>query len=334
MINGAGPLSADILVVAQNPGRLEEIHGYPLYEEAWSGSKLRYKLMPLAGVDPELVRYENIVRCRPPHHKGGDDPPTAGEVKKCAPFLLDTITEASPRVIITIGSPAWKWFSKENPLSSAHGFPFKIRYSELVARWKDSGAKSKKARSVGSGKEAGSITDTEPSSLKDVSKKPTGLRGSSPTDSSQEVCGSSTAATIPHVSDPNTSTSGITQTTCETLSEQGRIKKLVKPIVPQGILTMPTTLITAQTEIVFAELADTDGASRDGRESRYLDFDLTVVPMFHPAASTPNRNPALAKVMISDWKYLGEVLAGREDEALASYLEHRLETKWVREGPV
>ena len=199
VVQGAGPLPADILVVAQAPGRLEEIHGYPLYEKAWSGSRLRYKLMPLAGIDPEQVRYENIVRCRPPRHKGGDDPPTAGEIKKCAPFLLEVITEAfngvSDPCIITLGIPAWKWFNTEYALSTSHGFR---------------------------------MTWTHP---------------------------------------------------------------------------------------------DTNDS-------------IMIVPMYHPAAATPNRTPALAKVMISDWKYLGEVLAGRGEESKAEFLADRLNTKWVREGPV
>ena len=121
VVNGAGPLPASIMVVAQNPGREEEIHGYPLYEKAFSGSRLRDSLMPLAGIDPQLVRYENIVRCRPPRGKQGDLPPKPDEITNCRPFLLAAIAACKPALIITLGAPALRWFLPKAKLDLVHG---------------------------------------------------------------------------------------------------------------------------------------------------------------------------------------------------------------------
>ena len=58
-----------------------------------------------------------------------------------------------------------------------------------------------------------------------------------------------------------------------------------------------------------------------------------VTPMYHPSSVTL-QNPALAPVMIADWKYLGKVLIGEGKSAKAEYLKQRLETKWVQERAV
>ena len=54
-------------------------------------------------------------------------------------------------------------------------------------------------------------------------------------------------------------------------------------------------------------------ATGSGRDS------VTVVPVYHPAAATPNRNPGLARVMIEDWKRLGEIYAEELPETERSY---------------
>lgn len=122
VVNGKGPMDAEVLIVAQNPGEWEEVLGYPLCEKGWSGRKVRDKLLPLAGLTPEEVRWENIARCRPPRMpKGGDYPPTAKEVSACRGFLLSTIQTVAPKVIITLGAPALDWFFPDAKLSSVHG---------------------------------------------------------------------------------------------------------------------------------------------------------------------------------------------------------------------
>ena len=132
VVNGSGPLPARVLVVAQNPGREEEIHGYPLYEKAFSGSRLRDSLMPLAGIDPALVRYENIVRCRPPRGRQGDLPPKSAEIANCRPFLLAAITACEPQLIITLGAPAFNWFFPRAKLDLTHGRMLHWGQTQLV----------------------------------------------------------------------------------------------------------------------------------------------------------------------------------------------------------
>jgi len=137
VVNGAGPYG-DVMVIAQNPGKNEELVGEPLI--GWSGQRLAY-LASLAGLvdlpvtsdkaEKEIalsvalraIRRENIVRCRPPRATGGDDTPTPTEVKNCRGFLLSELANHPPKVIVTLGLPAWKWFHADSPLNVSHGLP-------------------------------------------------------------------------------------------------------------------------------------------------------------------------------------------------------------------
>lgn len=122
VVNGAGPLDASVWVVAQNPGPREEIEGVPLV--GWSGSRLREKLMPEAGLDPATVHYENIVRCRPPRTRTGDLPPTATEIAACRPYLEELLQAHHPRYIITLGNLPLRWFDPAKRVGLQHGRPF------------------------------------------------------------------------------------------------------------------------------------------------------------------------------------------------------------------
>lgn len=155
VVNGGGPLPSRVIIIGQNPGRTEEDQRGPMEPLiGWSGNKLVYyaslaRLVDLPyqeewdGLSKEeqvavmttarsTLRRENIVRCRPPPSikGGGDEAPTAKEIKNCRPFLEELLSTHSPRYIVTLGSPAWKWFGNDNPLSSAHGQPF--RYSDTT----------------------------------------------------------------------------------------------------------------------------------------------------------------------------------------------------------
>ena len=121
VVYGAGPLPADVLVVAQAPGAKEERATPPQPLIGWSGNKLQYLTVEVAGLDWSKIRRTNVALCRPPSVKGGDLPPTPQEIRNCAPYLLSEITAASPRLIITLGAPAAKWFFPKSTFASIRG---------------------------------------------------------------------------------------------------------------------------------------------------------------------------------------------------------------------
>ena len=135
VVNGSGPIPARVLVVAQNPGREEEVAGYPLCEKGWSGSRVREKLLPLAGLDPAEVRFENIARCRPPRGKKGDLPLLPSELANCAPFLTAVIEACQPQIIVAVGAPALAWFLPKAKLAATHGQPQPWRGAVVVGMY-------------------------------------------------------------------------------------------------------------------------------------------------------------------------------------------------------
>ena len=127
VVNGHGPKDARILVVSSHPSAQDERHGIALYHKAWAGKKLRRNLFPLAHIDPDTVRFENIVRCAPPNAKGGKPgAPSAKEIDNCREYLAATIAEADPAHIITLGAAALKWFLPGEKLSAVHGRTFVV----------------------------------------------------------------------------------------------------------------------------------------------------------------------------------------------------------------
>lgn len=67
-VSPAIPEDAEVIVVGQNPGELEEKHGTPLVGA--TGKMLDQTFLPLAGLDPEKIGRDNVIRCR--WHKPGD----------------------------------------------------------------------------------------------------------------------------------------------------------------------------------------------------------------------------------------------------------------------
>ena len=125
VVNGVGPKDARIMVISCNPDTMDEKHGEPLYHRVWAGKKVRKYLLPLAGIDPNEVRYENIVRCNPPRGKKGKaGTPTAKEIETCRMFLAESIDSINPDYIITLGAAALKWFLPDEKISEVHGQTF------------------------------------------------------------------------------------------------------------------------------------------------------------------------------------------------------------------
>lgn len=325
VVNGFGPLPADTLIIAQNPGRVEEVKGRPLYEKAYSGEKLREELLPRAGLDSKEVRYENIVRCRPPKKRvGGDFPPTPEEVRNCAPFLFETIRRCRPRCIITLGALAYKWFFPKGKLDQDHGRSFQVKFSELEMLWNGSGIKSKKEKIVGNGKEPDVISGTDYLSLKTVSNKPIELLGCSPTVLYPKDCSCSTNVTTSCACGPKQDISILEQsgTMRKTSAGQEHTTTNKKHTVHQDMnttkrihkskrLDVAVDCVLGE-EVKYGEIT-TNYYQNDPNDSIFEDFTFMVVPMFHPAFGAPGRNVSIVPTMLDDWSHLKEILEASND---------------------
>ena len=121
IVYSAGPQPAELLVVAQAPGKQEENANPPQPLIGWSGKKLQYLATEVAGYKWDQVRRTNVVLCRPPYGTGGDLPPKPDEIRACSPYLLSEIECTDPKLIVALGAVATKWFFPKSTFKSIRG---------------------------------------------------------------------------------------------------------------------------------------------------------------------------------------------------------------------
>jgi DNA polymerase-1 len=100
-LEGDGPIPCDLLFVGEAPGEMEEEQGKVFIGRA--GQRLN-EILGRVSLDRSKVRVENAVGCRPPNNRV----PTTKEIDACRPRLWKLIEEVKPKVIVAMGSVAFK----------------------------------------------------------------------------------------------------------------------------------------------------------------------------------------------------------------------------------
>jgi uracil-DNA glycosylase len=104
---GEGPRTAEVMLVGEQPGDLEDRAGHPFVGPA---GKLLDTALTQAGIDRTRVyvtnsvkhfKFVTIERGRRLHKK-----PTTAEVRACNPWLQEEIRLVKPRVIVALGATA------------------------------------------------------------------------------------------------------------------------------------------------------------------------------------------------------------------------------------
>ncbi|WP_418282326.1 uracil-DNA glycosylase [Halorubrum sp. DTA98] len=96
IVNGVGPIDADLLFVGEGPGANEDERGEPFVGR--SGDVLDEALRD-AGLARTDVRITNCVRCRPPENRD----PRAEELANCRGYLDAEIDRLDPELVVTLG---------------------------------------------------------------------------------------------------------------------------------------------------------------------------------------------------------------------------------------
>jgi len=94
-----------ILIIGQNPGRVEDREGIPMVGPS---GRLANRMFGYVGIDmDEDCERTNIVQCYPGQNsKGADKDPTKDQIKCCRERILRDIEEVKPKLIICFGTPA------------------------------------------------------------------------------------------------------------------------------------------------------------------------------------------------------------------------------------
>ncbi|WP_332897708.1 uracil-DNA glycosylase [Haladaptatus sp. CMSO5] len=96
IVNGVGPADADILFVGEGPGAQEDEQGEPFVGR--SGTVLSDTLRDV-GLERDIVRITNCVRCRPPDNRN----PRKAELANCREYLETEIDRVDPELVVTLG---------------------------------------------------------------------------------------------------------------------------------------------------------------------------------------------------------------------------------------
>ena len=96
IVDGIGPVDADLCFVGEGPGEREDEQGEPFVGR--SGEVLDDALRD-RGLSRRDVRIVNCVRCRPPDNRD----PTTAELENCRGYLATELDAVDPTVVVALG---------------------------------------------------------------------------------------------------------------------------------------------------------------------------------------------------------------------------------------
>ena len=115
VVFGEGNPDADVLLIGEGPGEVEDQTGRPFVGPA--GQKLD-DVLASVNIARETVYIGNIVKCRPP----GNRVPNRAEMEACFPYLESQIAFIKPALIVTLGNTSTQWLMPDIPgITKSHG---------------------------------------------------------------------------------------------------------------------------------------------------------------------------------------------------------------------
>jgi DNA polymerase len=114
VVVGQTPPGARLLVVGEAPGAAEDDSGLPFVGRS---GQLLDRLLGEAGLPRPGVAVLNTVKCRPPDNRV----PTRAETASCRPWLEQQLAEVQPRLVVTLGLSAARWFLGPVTLAAVRG---------------------------------------------------------------------------------------------------------------------------------------------------------------------------------------------------------------------
>ena len=102
VVVGRGNPQADLVIVGEGPGQMEDETGQPFVGKS---GQLLEKILKSVRFDLDRDVYIcNVVRCRPPENRT----PTRDEIAACLPYLLEQLRLVDPKIILLTGATAVK----------------------------------------------------------------------------------------------------------------------------------------------------------------------------------------------------------------------------------
>ena len=107
IVFGEGNENANLMFVGEAPGAMEDEQGRPFVGRA--GQLLTKIIENVLELKREDVYIANIVKCRPPNNAT----PTLEIATTCKPYVLKQIELVNPKIIVALGSVAYKYLTDD-----------------------------------------------------------------------------------------------------------------------------------------------------------------------------------------------------------------------------
>jgi DNA polymerase len=104
VVYGAGNPRAELMIVGEAPGHLEDRTGDPIVGQV---GELLDRLLAGIGLTRDDVYVANALKCRPPRNRD----PLPEEIEACEPHLYRQIELVQPTVVVTLGNFATRLLS-------------------------------------------------------------------------------------------------------------------------------------------------------------------------------------------------------------------------------
>lgn len=128
---GEGNTNAKIMIIAEAPGRWEDVKGRPFVGAA---GKVLDELLESIEIKRKDVFICNVLKCRPVTLSLGNRAPSLEEIKACSPYLLRQIKIIKPEIICALGNYSTAFIFEKcglkewvQGISRIHGKVFKIK---------------------------------------------------------------------------------------------------------------------------------------------------------------------------------------------------------------
>jgi uracil-DNA glycosylase len=101
VVAGEGPQNAEVMLIGQNPGREEAKQGRPFVGRS---GKYLDTVLSKNNLDRSKLYITSVVKETTPRNRQ----PTAEEIEYWMPYLLQEIGQVKPKIIVLMGTVAWK----------------------------------------------------------------------------------------------------------------------------------------------------------------------------------------------------------------------------------
>ena len=126
---GSGNPNADVMVVGEGPGAVEDKQGLPFVGRA---GKLLTDILKAIKFERDDVFIANIVKCRPPDNRT----PLPDEMDTCLLYLKKQIEIIQPKIILCLGLTAAKGLlKKRDSLTSMRGKLFEFENIKVMVTY-------------------------------------------------------------------------------------------------------------------------------------------------------------------------------------------------------